>query len=79
MQESIIREEDKDFMRETIFYRFNVLPEYIQDKNILDDIEVYHLQDENNVQATLKIDFKDSKYIITSNGESLETIYMVID
>ena len=79
MPAPIIRDEDKDFMRETIFYRFNVLPEYIQNKNILEDIEVYYLQDENNLQATLKIDFKNSKYTITSEGESLETIYMVID
>lgn len=75
----ITSQEDKDFMRDSIFYEFNIESEYIKSKNITEEYEIYYLKDENNLEAVLEIDFLNSKYIITSEGESRETIYIVLD
>lgn len=66
-------------MRDSIFYEFNIESEYIKSKNITEEYEIYYLKDENNLEAVLEIDFLNSKYIITSEGESRETIYIVLD
>ena len=76
----IITKEDKDFMREMIFGEFTIIEEYIQNKNISTDIEIYILKDENELEAILEINFTSMKYKIElSDGYSEEKEYIILD
>lgn len=76
----IITKEDKDFMREMIFGEFTIIEEYIQNKNISTDIEIYILKDENELEATLEINFKSMKYKIElSDGYIEEKEYIILE
>lgn len=75
----ITSQEDKDFMREMIFGGFNIIPEYIKSQNITENIEVYNLKDENNLEAILEINFDTMRYKIKTGDYEAETEYIILD
>ena len=75
----ITSQEDKDFMREMIFGGFNIIPEYIKSQNITENIEVYNLKDESNLEAVLEINFDTMRYKIKTGDYEAETEYIILD
>lgn len=75
----ITSREDKDFMREMIFGEFTIINEYIKNQNITENIEVYNLKDENNLEATLEINFNTMKYKIKTCDYEEEKEYIILD
>ncbi len=75
----ITSQEDKDFMREMIFGGFNIIPEYIKSQNITENIEVYNLKDDNNLEAILEINFDTMRYKIKTGDYEAETEYIILD
>ena len=75
----ITSQEDKDFMREMIFGGFNIVPEYIKSQNITENIEVYNLKGESNLEAVLEINFDTMRYKIKTGDYEDETEYIILD